>query len=87
MSDFFVDNPPNKHPLDSLYAVLSVDNNGEGICAAVIGFVGSTPLVTGSRTVGDQFFAIAREMQPRFPGKALRLVRYARAETIVESGP
>jgi hypothetical protein len=70
-------NPPNRAPIDTLYAVVSIDAEGRmGICAEVLPGIGTTPFVTGSLKALDGFKRIAREAQA--PGKRLAVVTFTR---------
>jgi hypothetical protein len=63
----FIDTP-NHEVIERLYAIMSVDLNGNtGICATILPGLGSTPLITGSKRILEAFKKLAREM-PQSPG-------------------
>ena len=52
MSDPVIHDPGNEEKIDRLYAFLSIDDQGRnGIVASILPGLGSTPLVTGKRSV------------------------------------
>ena len=81
----FIHTPPNEAgSRDDLYAYVSVDEHGEGICAGIVPRVGATPLITARRHLAEGLFReVAREIAAS--GRKVRLVRYARAEVLWES--
>ena len=55
--------PPNEARIDRLYAFMSVDDNGfNGIVAAILPGLGSTPLVTGSRKIAHSLIPTAADV-------------------------
>jgi hypothetical protein len=70
---------PNEATITELFAFLSVDETGEGICAGIVGGM-ATPLVTSKRRIAD---TIMREMARQIEqgsGKKVTLVRFVRVE-------
>lgn len=67
--------PPNHLArIDALWAFLSVDEHGEGLCAAPIGGM-TLPLIAADEARLDSLRSIARVFTPVL-GKQVRLVRF-----------
>jgi hypothetical protein len=77
----YVHNEANEAPITELFAFLSTDDTGEGICAAIVGGLGSTPLVTSKARVAEQMKQMAQSISDA-SGKPVRLVRFTRAEVL-----
>lgn len=82
----FVHVPPNETSIDELFAFLSVDEGGEGICAAIIPNLGSTTLVTGRRNVAEQMKEFAAEIA-QASGKRIEMIRFTRADVMWATEP
>jgi hypothetical protein len=55
--------PPNEAKIQRLYAFMSIDKDGNnGIVASILPGLGSTPLVTGSRTAVDLMIPVAQRV-------------------------
>jgi hypothetical protein len=71
-----VHNPPNQvGQIDALYAALSVDAGGEGLCAGPLGRFGVAPLVVTDRRNLAEITEIARGVAQLFR-KPVRMVRF-----------
>jgi hypothetical protein len=69
----------NEAAITELFAYLSTDETGEGICAGFLDGV-ATPLVTSKRRIADgPMRAMARQIE-QGSGKPVRLVRFVRVE-------
>jgi len=77
---FVIEQPPNKHPVTELYAVLSVDANGnEGIIAETRPNGHVVPFVSGDKRHCALFEKEVRELGPELePGTRVRLVTFKR---------
>jgi hypothetical protein len=78
-------NPPNTHPYKKLWAILSVDAQGNEGIIAVDGPVGPMQAVTGSEIVRQhllQAVADAHMEGVSFPGKRLVLAEFERTKTV-----
>jgi hypothetical protein len=75
---------PNEAPIEELFAFLSIDETGEGICAAILPEVGSTPLITSKARVAELMKDKAQEIAS-LAGKPVRLVRFTRADVVWKS--
>lgn len=72
--------PQNEAKIERLYAFLSVDEDGKnGIVAAALPGVGSTPMVTGKRSVAKGMIPFAQEVADR-TGLTVSLYVFARVE-------
>ena len=70
--------PPNEDRIDTVYAYLSIDEEGKnGICAHVLERIGSTPLVTSKRRIAKQMQPLA-EMCAKETGKRIGLFVFDR---------
>lgn len=78
-----VHDPGNRHPLDEVWLVVSVDDQGEGIVASGIPGIGMALMVTGDRDKAGVIWQLATA-EPALAGKRLRLVRYVRVEVLAE---
>lgn len=76
---------PNEAPITELFAFLSLDDTGEGVCAAILPELGSTPLVTSKERVAELMKATAADIA-RLSGKPVKLVRFIRAEILWSTG-
>ena len=78
MSEYHV--PPNETKIERLYAFLSIDEEGRnGVVASILPGLGSTPLVTGSRTVAHKMIPMAEKVA-RESGRAIGLFVFQRVE-------
>ena len=80
----FVHSPPNDAPITELFAFVSLDAGGEGICASILPNLGSVALVTGRRSVAEQMKEFAREIAA-LSGKPVHMIRFTRAERVWSS--
>jgi hypothetical protein len=80
MTTILQDDAPNEAPIVELFAFISLDDQGnEGICGAISPAL--APMITSKERVAEKLKDQAREIA-RLSGKAVRLVRFTRAETI-----
>jgi hypothetical protein len=78
-------NPPNDRVIDQVWVVLSEDPNGKnGICADIMPFLGSVPMVTGSPK-GLELFKQRIDEVARRSGKPVKIYRFVRAEVVAEA--
>jgi hypothetical protein len=79
--------PPNTiERIETIWAVLSVDANGEGICGSRIGGSWMTLTVSDEKLVEKVLMPIARKLSAD-TGKKLRLVKFTMREEIMEITP
>ncbi|TYL87460.1 hypothetical protein [Bradyrhizobium cytisi] len=71
---------PNEAVITELYAYLSTDATGEGICAGMLGAFW-TPLVTSKARVAESMRPLAAEIA-RASGKRVRLVKFTAREEV-----
>lgn len=77
-----IHNPPNYLPrIDSIWAILSVDEHGEGLCAFPMRGV-MLPLIAADEARLDSLRPIAKELAKLFEGKKLKLVKFTIREEI-----
>lgn len=58
--------PPNEAKIERIYAFLSIDADGfNGIVAAVLPGVGSTPMVFGKRSLAEKMIPFAQDVATR----------------------
>ena len=76
---------PNEAPITELFAFLSIDETGEGICAAIMPNLGSTPMVTSKARVAEMMKEMATEITAK-TGRPIKLVRFTRAEQVWATG-
>lgn len=84
MADAVLHNPGNYlGRIDHLWAVLSVDSGGEGLCAAPIGGDNTLtlPMIAADRRRLEQLTPLARLMAKRF-NSVLRLAKFGSREDI-----
>lgn len=81
-----VHDAPNEALITELFAFVSLDDTGEGICASIMPGLGSTPLVTSKARVADQMKTLAADIARR-SGKPVKLVRFSRTEVMWSSAP
>ena len=75
------DNPPNYlGRIDSLWAALSLDDKGEGLCAAPFGNM-TLPLIAADRARLEQIVPAAKAIATMF-GKPVRLVKFTKREDV-----
>lgn len=80
MSEPLIHDPGNEEKIDRLYAFLSIDGEGRnGIVAEILPGLGSTPLVTGKRSVAKSMIPLAEKIAAR-TGKPIRLFVFQRVE-------
>jgi hypothetical protein len=82
-----IHSPPNEMlRIDELYLFISVDEHGEGVCAAPLGGDGSMmPLVAADRTRLDQLMPWA-QMIAKMTGKKIKLIKFTERTVIKEIG-
>lgn len=74
--------PPNSERIDKIYVGMSEDAQGKnGICAAVMPYVGSTPMVTASEKVLKVFREQAGWAEQR-TGIKIKFFEFHRGEEI-----
>jgi hypothetical protein len=66
--------------IDALWAALSLDEGGEGICAAPMGGM-TLPLIAADKRRLDQIIPLARRIADLF-GKPVRLAKFTRREDV-----
>lgn len=74
--------PANEQVMDEIYAILSVDENGEGICSMMTE-QGGMPMIFGHERMIEFVKPIINKMV-RETGKTLKLVKYKKIEVIQE---
>jgi hypothetical protein len=80
MTTILQDDAPNEALIVELFAFISLDDPGnEGICGAISPAL--APMITSKERVAEKLKDQAREIA-RLSGKAVRLVRFTRAEKI-----
>jgi hypothetical protein len=67
--------------IESIYAALSIDDNGEGVCAAPMGGLGSVPLIAADRARLKSIMPIARHIARIF-GKPVRIAKFTKREDV-----
>ncbi len=68
--------------IDAIWAVLSVDDGGEGVVAAPVGPGRMTiPLIAADKARLDSVIPFAKQLAPRL-GKVLRLAKFTKREDI-----
>lgn len=86
MSDVF-HNPPNYlAQIDEIWAILSVDEGGEGLCAAPLRGM-TIPLIAADKARLDSFLIPMAEQLADVFGKKLKLVKFHNREEIREFLP
>jgi hypothetical protein len=73
-----VHNPENVQPVDTLWAVLSKDENGNHGIIAMNMDGHPVPMITGSTALLEQFKRIAWRDAPKMAGKSVVVARYDR---------
>ena len=79
----FIHDEANEAPITEIYAYLSTDENGEGICGAMMGGVW-TPLVTSKRRIAEAMRPVARDLEQK-SGKPVKLVKFSVREEIADA--
>jgi hypothetical protein len=82
--------PPNTHPVDELFAVLSVDAKGNhGIVAVMHPNGGGTPMVVSERRIADMLWdeVLLRDRVFATSGMRFEMVRFERGQTVREAAP
>lgn len=74
--------PKNEEPIDTLYAYLSYDENGEGIVSALINGE-HVPFIGGYKRIMDALEPMAIQVAKE-AGKNIRLVRFKRNKVLKE---
>jgi hypothetical protein len=72
--------PPNTEMMDELYAVISSDNEGEGICG-MHSPIGNMPMVFGSKKNLEGIRELIKKMA-KDTGKKLMIIKYKKSEII-----
>jgi hypothetical protein len=67
--------------IETLWAYLSIDEGGEGVCAAPLGPLPVVPLIAADRARVESIKPIARELAKRF-GKPVRLAKFSTREDV-----
>lgn len=82
----FVHDPDNpKHTIDSIYAFISEDENGEGVCAASNGTALIMPLIAADERRLELLKPIAQELA-RHTKKKIKLVKFSVREDLETIG-
>jgi len=82
-SEIFVHDPGNNKKIDSVFAILSEDEQGnEGIDGVMMNGK-MTPFITGSEKAIEMMISIIKSM-PKVKGKKHKLVRYTKKELVRE---
>ena len=72
--------PGNETKIERLYAFMSIDEQGRnGIVASILPGLGSTPLVTGKRSLAERMIPMAEDIAKK-TGKTIGLFVFARLE-------
>lgn len=74
--------PENEQMMDEIYAVLSIDEKGEGICSMMTP-QGGMPMIFGHARMLDKIKP-AIEHMAKETGKKLRLVKFKKIEILEE---
>ncbi len=77
--------PPNESEIEQLWAFVSVDPGGEGICAAMIGGTAFS-MVTASERNLARLKQLAAELA-KAGGKSIKLIRFTAREDVMEFKP
>jgi hypothetical protein len=78
--DDFLHDPGNTVRIERIYAYMSIDEKGRnGICAHILPGLGSTPLVTASRSAARAMIPLAEKVA-RMSGRTIGLYAFARVE-------
>lgn len=73
-----IQDPGNETDIQDLYVFMSVDEQGrKGICAAMMGPLGSTPMITGKRSVAKAMQATAQHLTDQ-SGRSIHLYKFSR---------
>lgn len=72
--------PENEQLLDNLFAVISKDETGEGICAMMTPS-GGMPMVFGHERMLEMTKKFAKQIAKE-TGKELRIVKYSKTEVL-----
>jgi len=85
MKSILIHAPINEQPqLNQIWAIVSVDEGGEGIVAApTMQGVLTIPLITGEERLLDSMKAMARSVSA-VTGKKMRLVKFSQREVVEE---
>ena len=79
--------PPNTiDQIETIWAVVSHDETGEGLCGALIDGRWTSLTVADERLVSSALIPLARQVA-RMTGKSLRLVKFTTREDIKEIPP
>lgn len=80
MSEPVIHDPGNEEKIDRVYVFMSIDDQGRnGIVASILPHLGSTPLVTGKRSVAKSMIPLAEKIAAR-TGKKIGLFVFERVE-------
>jgi len=74
--------PENEQMMDEIYAVLSIDEKGEGICSMMTP-AGALPMVFGHQKTLNMLRPIIIRMAKE-TGEKLRLVKFTKSEILEE---
>jgi hypothetical protein len=80
--------PPNKQlRIDEVYLFVSVDEGGEGVCAAPLFGDGSVvPLIAADKTRVESLLPVARKIA-KASGKKVRLIKFTSRTEMMVIGP
>lgn len=78
--------PPNRQAINEVWVYLSVDDTGEGVCAAQLKPGMWTTLMAGERRIADMMLPTVREVA-RLSKRKIRLVKFTMREEIMEIDP
>jgi hypothetical protein len=67
--------------IEVIWAALSVDAGGEGVCAAPMGGLGSVPLIAADRARLDSIMPMAKRIADIF-GKPVRIAKFTKREDV-----
>ena len=76
--------PENEQMMDEIFAVLSIDEKGEGICSMMTPN-GGMPMIFGHQRMLEVIKPIVRGIALE-TGKKLRIVKYKKIEVLEEIG-
>ncbi len=77
--------PPNTAPIDQIWAFVSTDPGGEGICAAVVNGL-TFPMVTATGSNVGLMTETARQLAKQ-TGKTIKLIKFTAREDVEEFSP
>lgn len=82
-----LDTPPNEKVIDEVWIALSEDDDGKnGIIAALLPGLGSSPMVTSLARLVPFFIGQSDALKSK-TGQRIKIYRFARIEEVYDTGP